>query len=79
MGVSSIILGRPWLYDHDTILYGQSKSYSFLHHGKKIVINPTPPKDNIKRDSSTLTEKESDLNLITNKELEKEMSEKTAI
>ena len=75
MRVSSIILGRPWLYDHDAILYGRFNSCSFNHHGKKLVINPTPPKDHIKRESSNLKEKKLGLNMISAKELEREITE----
>ena len=70
MGVSSIILGRPWLYDHDAILYGRSNSYSFTHNGKKIMINFSLPKDNIKRGSIHLKDKKQGMNLISAKELE---------
>ena len=73
MGVSSIILGRPWLYDHDATLFGRSNSCAFHHLGKRIVINATPPKDNVKRGSSHLKEKESNLNLISAKELKREI------
>ena len=56
MGVSSIILGRPWLFDHDATLYGRTNSCSFIHLGKRYVIHPTPPKDTVKRGSSHLRE-----------------------
>ena len=75
MGVSSIILGRPWLYDHDITLYGHSNSCSLTHNGKKIVIHSSPPRDPIKRGSSQLEEKKTGMNLITAKEMEKELSE----
>ena len=44
MDVGHIILGRPWLYDLDFTLHGQSNSCSFLFEGKKIVFNPLKPK-----------------------------------
>ena len=75
MGVSSIILGRPWLYDHDVTLYGCSNSCSFTHNRKKIVIHSSPPKDPIKRGASQLKEKKTGVNLITAKEMEKELTE----
>ena len=79
MGVSSIILGRPWLYDHDATLVGKSNSCSFTHLGNKIMIYPTPPKDPIKRGSSSLKEKKPGLNLISDKELEQEIKGGSAI
>ena len=74
MGVSSITLGRPWMYDHDAILYGRSNSCSFTHNGKKIVIHFIPPKDNIKKGTSHLKDKKLGMNLISAKELECELS-----
>ena len=44
MDVGDIILGRPWLYDLDVTLHGQSNSCSFLFERKKIVLNPLKPK-----------------------------------
>ena len=41
MGVSSIILGRPWLFDHDVTIFGRSNSCAFNFNGKKIIIHPT--------------------------------------
>ena len=70
LGVSNIILGRPWLYDHDVTLFGRSNSCSFNYQGKRIVINSTPPKENIKRGSNNLKEEKPGLNLITAKEME---------
>ena len=79
MGVSSIILGRPWLFDHDVTLYGKSNSCSFIHQGKKITVYPTPPKDPTKRGSSSLKEKKPALNLINEKEVEQEIKEGSVI
>ena len=74
MGVSSIILGRPWLYDHDATLFGKTNSCAFNHLGKRIVINLVPPKDEIKKGASSLKEKKLRLNLISTKELKKEVA-----
>jgi len=75
MGVSSIILGRPWLFDHDVTIFGRTNSCAFNFNGKKIVINPTQPKDNTKREASSLKEKMTGLNLIGARELEKDINE----
>ena len=75
MGVSSIILGQPWLFDHDATLYGRTNSCSFMHLGKKLVIHPTQSKDNTKRGSSHIKEQGTKVNLITAKEVEKELIE----
>ena len=78
-GVSSIILGRPWLFDHDATLYGHTNSCFFMHLGKRFVIHPIPPKDAVKRGSSHLKETEPRVNLITAKEIEKELTEGTPV
>ena len=75
MGVSSIILGRPWLYDHDATLFGRSNICSFKHNGNKYVIHPTPPRDPIKKGSSNLKDSKLRVNLIKAKELEKDITE----
>ncbi|XP_022841848.1 uncharacterized protein LOC111365525 [Olea europaea var. sylvestris] len=43
MDVRHIILGRPWLFDLDVTIYGRSNC-SFVFNGKKIHLNPLPPK-----------------------------------
>ncbi|XP_022847564.1 uncharacterized protein LOC111370094 [Olea europaea var. sylvestris] len=44
MDVGHIILGRPWLFDLDVTIYGQSNSCSLVFNGKKTRLNPLPPK-----------------------------------
>ena len=75
MGVSSIILGRPWLYDHDATLFGKTNFDAFNHLRKRIVINPVLLKDEIKKRASSLKEKKLGLHLISAKELKKEIAE----
>ena len=36
MDVGSIILGRPWLFDTDVIIYGKSNTCIFVYEGKKV-------------------------------------------
>ena len=47
--------------------------------GKKFVIHPIPPKDTIRRGSSHLKKTKPRVNLITTKEIEKELIEGTPI
>ena len=80
MEISSIIIDRPWLCDHDATLYGLPNFYSFHHPRKVIEFNPTPSKDNNKRGFSTLTSEETfDLNLIASTDLEEEMLEEAIV
>ncbi|KAK4477808.1 hypothetical protein RD792_017070 [Penstemon davidsonii] len=44
MNAGHILLGRPWLYDHDVTIFGRTNSCSFIHNGKKITLNPVQPK-----------------------------------
>lgn len=44
MDVGHVILGRPWLFDLDVTIYGRSNSCSFVFNGKKIHLNPLPPR-----------------------------------
>ncbi|KAF8410101.1 hypothetical protein HHK36_002623 [Tetracentron sinense] len=42
--VGHIILGRPWLFDKDVIIFGRSNTCSFIYEGRRIKLNPLPPK-----------------------------------
>ena len=70
MDVGHIILGRPWFYDLDVTLHGQSKSRSFLFKSKKIVLNPLKPKP-INMSKKTETPKAKGLNIISPKAFER--------
>jgi hypothetical protein len=43
MQACHFLLGRPWQFDKDSMHYGRLNQYSFLHHDKKIVLNPMSP------------------------------------
>jgi hypothetical protein len=43
MHACSLLLGRPWQYDKDTLHHGRTNQYSFMHNGKKIVLHPMTP------------------------------------
>ena len=38
--IGSIILGRPWLYDHDVQLAGRANTCSFMHRGRRVIWVP---------------------------------------
>jgi len=69
MDACHILLGRPWLYDHDVTHYGRANTYEFKFRGKTIVLKPTPPKDPSipAKETSVLGEKKT-LSLIGKKE-----------
>ncbi|XP_023902191.1 uncharacterized protein LOC112014045 [Quercus suber] len=70
MDVRHIILGRPWLYDLDVTLHGQSNSCSFMFEGKKIVLNPLKPKP-IDMSKKIEAPKAKGLNIISPKAFER--------
>jgi len=43
MQACSILLGRPWQFDRDSLHHGRSNQYSFLYHDKRIVLHPMSP------------------------------------
>ncbi|KAK8949134.1 hypothetical protein KSP39_PZI005042 [Platanthera zijinensis] len=45
MDACHVLLGRPWLYDHDVTHFGRANTYEFKFNGKTITLKPTPPKD----------------------------------
>ena len=43
MGVGSVLLGRPWLYDLDVVQYGRANRCVFYFGGNKHVWQPYVP------------------------------------
>ncbi|WVZ63638.1 hypothetical protein U9M48_013253 [Paspalum notatum var. saurae] len=50
MEACSLLLGRPWQYDTDSLHHGRSNHYSFMFKGKKIIIHPMTPEQIVKDD-----------------------------
>ena len=40
MQACSMLLGRPWQYDIDSLHHGKTNQYSFVHNDKKLVLHP---------------------------------------
>ena len=57
MQACSMLFGRPWQYDKDTLHHGRTNQYLFLHKEKKIVLHPISPND-ILRDELARANKE---------------------
>jgi hypothetical protein len=57
MEACSLLLGRPWQYDNDSLHHGRLNHYSFMFKGQKIIIHPMTPdqiiKDDLARASKT--------------------------
>ena len=43
MQACSMLLGRPWQHDKDSLHFGKLNQYSFVHNGKKLVLHPMSP------------------------------------
>ena len=79
MDARHVILGRPRLFDMDIILYGKSNIYTFNHEGQRIKQISSQPKSKKDKKKSVDTRKEKNLNLISPKEIEKEVISETRI
>ena len=55
MEACSLLLGRPWQYDTDSLHHGRSNHYSFMFKGQKIIIHPMTPDQIIKDDLARAT------------------------
>ncbi|XP_035551732.1 uncharacterized protein LOC118349895 [Juglans regia] len=70
MDVGHVILGRPWLFDLDVTIHGRSNSYSFVFNGKKIHLNPLPPKPVGSQQTKKIVKRKG-LNIINSMEFER--------
>jgi hypothetical protein len=50
MDACSLLLGRPWEYDTDSLHHGHSDRYSFIFKGQKIIIHPMTSEQIVKDD-----------------------------
>uniref|UniRef100_A0A7N1A7T9 CCHC-type domain-containing protein n=1 Tax=Kalanchoe fedtschenkoi TaxID=63787 RepID=A0A7N1A7T9_KALFE len=66
MQACSVLLGRPWQYDKDSLHHGRTNQYSFVHQNKKIVLHPMSP-EAILKDEIARASKEKNL-ALTNTE-----------
>src|SRR4051812_8524560 len=60
MQACSLLLGRPWQFDRESVHNGKTNHYSLMHDGKKIGLKPMTPeqilKDDLARASRAKTE-----------------------
>jgi hypothetical protein len=55
MEACSLLLGRPWQYDTDSLHHGRSNHYSFMVKVQKIIIHPMTPDQILKDDLTRAT------------------------
>jgi hypothetical protein len=56
MEACHLLLGRPWQFDKKVCHEGYSNKYSFVHHGRKIVLVPLKPSE-VREDQKKMREK----------------------
>ncbi|XP_022889497.1 uncharacterized protein LOC111405037 [Olea europaea var. sylvestris] len=78
MDVGYVILGRPWLFDLDVTIYGRSNSCSFVFNGKKIHLNPLPPKLVDSKQAKKIVERKG-LHMISPTEFERTVKEDSIV
>jgi hypothetical protein len=44
MQAYSLLLGRPWKFDRESVRNGKTNQYSLIHASKKIGLKPMTPK-----------------------------------
>ncbi|XP_071678658.1 uncharacterized protein [Lolium perenne] len=52
MQACSLLLGRPWQFDRESVHNGRTNQYSLMHNGKKIGLKPMTPDQILKDDLS---------------------------
>ena len=50
MQACSLLLGRPWQYDKESVHNGRTNHYTLVHDGKKIGLKPMTPEHILKDD-----------------------------
>ncbi|KAK0601962.1 hypothetical protein LWI29_029106 [Acer saccharum] len=80
MNDGHILLGRPWLYDHDVTTKGQENICIFEHLRKQITLKPQPPlvkaEARSPADTSPLQRMERGLHIVGFREFKKNLKER---
>jgi hypothetical protein len=50
MQACTLLLGRPWQFDTNSVHYGNTNQYSLVHNGRSIVLLPMSPESILKDD-----------------------------
>ena len=77
MQACSLLLGRPWQFDKNSVHHGRNNHYTLVHKDKNITLLPMTPdsilKDDINRANKAQQEKNKSENQIVAKEFEQQM------
>jgi hypothetical protein len=60
MQVCRLLLGRPWQFEVDSVHFGRSNKYTFIHNDKKVVLVPLSPEEIHTSDMACKKKEESD-------------------
>ncbi|XP_025791792.1 uncharacterized protein LOC112872973, partial [Panicum hallii] len=60
MQACHLLLGRPWQFDVDSVHFGRSNKYTFIHNDKKVVLVPLSPEEIHTSDMARKKREESD-------------------
>ena len=60
MQACHLLLGRPWQFDVDSVHFGRSNKYTFIHNDKKVVLVPLSPEEIHTSDMAHKKREESD-------------------
>jgi hypothetical protein len=60
MQACHLLLGRPWQFDVDSLHFGRSNKYSFVHKEKKVILVPLTPEDIHASDVARMNREESE-------------------
>ncbi|KAF7808269.1 putative mitochondrial protein [Senna tora] len=77
MDVAHVLLGRPWLYNHNVISYGKENTHAFKHGEKTILLQPAKPEIEPKTSlkSKGYKTKDHNLHFLTHRQFEDESKE----
>ena len=60
MQACHLLLGHPWQFDVDSMHFGRSNKYTFIHKDKKVVLVPLSPKEIYASDVARMKREESE-------------------
>ena len=54
MQACSLLLGRTWEFDNDVVHHGRNNTYTLMHKGQKIILQPMTPAQIVQADKERL-------------------------
>jgi len=60
MQACHLLLGHPWQFDVDSVHFGRSNKYTFIHKEKKVVLVPLSPEGIYSSDVARMKREESE-------------------